>query len=110
MNEPLFRPINFEADVGDCTGRFSVDGIVESHAEPVRNPVNRAPGLSHGAFCVGCCCALMLLLFTAGVMNLLWVAVLAVLVLLQKALPYPRVATTATGTAMAVVGLVLVLC
>ena len=26
-----------------CTGRFSVDGIVNSHAEPVRNPVNRAP-------------------------------------------------------------------
>ena len=43
MNEPLFRPINFEADVSACTGRFSVDGIVNSHAGPVRNPVNRAP-------------------------------------------------------------------
>ena len=42
MNEPLFRPINFEADVSACTGRFSVDGIVDT-AEPVRNPVNRAP-------------------------------------------------------------------
>jgi len=43
MNEPLSRPINFEADVGACTGRFSVAGIVDSHAEPVRNPTNRAP-------------------------------------------------------------------
>ena len=43
MDEPLFRPINFEADLSACTGRFSVDGIVNSHAEPVRNPVNRAP-------------------------------------------------------------------
>jgi len=66
-------------------------------------------GLSHGLFCVGCCWALMLLLFTAGVMNLLWVAVLAVFVLVQKILPYPRVATTVAGLAMAVVGVVLVL-
>jgi predicted metal-binding membrane protein len=37
-------------------------------------------------------------------MNLLWVAGLAVLVLVQKILPYGRVTTTATGTAMAVIG------
>ena len=41
--DPLFRPINFEVDVSACTGRFSVDGVVTSHAEPVRNPVNRKP-------------------------------------------------------------------
>jgi len=29
--------------VSACTGRFSVDGVVNSHAGPVRNPVNRAP-------------------------------------------------------------------
>jgi predicted metal-binding membrane protein len=61
-------------------------------------------GACHGVFCVGCCWALMLLLFSAGVMNLLWVAGLAVLVLVQKILPYGRVTTTATGTAMAVIG------
>jgi len=66
-------------------------------------------GVLHGAFCVGCCWALMLLLFVAGVMNLLWVAALAVLVLVQKVVPYPRTATTVAGAAMAVVGLVLVL-
>jgi predicted metal-binding membrane protein len=65
-------------------------------------------GISHGTFCVGCCWALMMLLFTAGVMNLLWVAALAILVLVQKVVPYARITTTATGTAMAVVGLVLV--
>jgi predicted metal-binding membrane protein len=64
-------------------------------------------GLLHGTFCVGCCWGLMLLLFTAGVMNLAWVALLAVIVLLQKVLPYPRVATTIAGTALAVVGLIL---
>ena len=50
----------------------------------------------------------MLLLFTAGVMNLLWVAALAVIVLVQKVLPYPRMATTMAGTALAVVGLLLI--
>lgn len=41
-------------------------------------------GLRHGAYCVGCCWALMALLFVNGVMNLLWVAVLAAFVLMEK--------------------------
>jgi predicted metal-binding membrane protein len=41
-------------------------------------------GLHHGAYCVGCCWALMALLFVNGVMNLLWVAVLAAFVLMEK--------------------------
>jgi predicted metal-binding membrane protein len=65
-------------------------------------------GVVHGAFCVGCCWALMLLLFTAGVMNLLWVAVLAVLVLVQKLLPYQRATTMVTGGAMLIVGVSLI--
>ncbi|MDQ3198533.1 MAG: DUF2182 domain-containing protein [Verrucomicrobiota bacterium] len=46
-------------------------------------------GLEHGLFCTGCCWALMALLFVLGVMNLLWIAVLTVLVCLEKILP-PR--------------------
>jgi predicted metal-binding membrane protein len=41
-------------------------------------------GLRHGAYCLGCCWSLMLLLFVAGVMNLLWVALLSVFVLTEK--------------------------
>ena len=41
-------------------------------------------GVRHGALCLGCCWALMTLLFVAGVMNLLWVAAIAGLVLLEK--------------------------
>lgn len=44
-------------------------------------------GLRHGAFCVGCCWGLMLLLFVGGVMNLAWVALLAVVVLAEKVAP-----------------------
>jgi predicted metal-binding membrane protein len=41
-------------------------------------------GLLHGLFCIGCCWALMALLFVAGVMNLLWVAAIAMFVLVEK--------------------------
>jgi len=42
-------------------------------------------GLQHGAYCLGCCWALMGLLFVGGVMNLLWVAALAGFILIEKA-------------------------
>ena len=41
-------------------------------------------GFLHGLFCIGCCWALMMLLFVAGVMNLLWVAAIATFVLVEK--------------------------
>jgi predicted metal-binding membrane protein len=41
-------------------------------------------GVWHGVFCVGCCGLLMALLFVLGVMNLLWIAALAALVLVEK--------------------------
>lgn len=56
-------------------------------------------GFEHGAYCVGCCWMLMALLFVGGVMNLLWVAVLAAFVLLEKLSPpgpwFPRISGTA---------------
>ena len=44
-------------------------------------------GLRHGAYCLGCCWLLMLVLFVAGVMNLAWVAMLSVVVLIEKVAP-----------------------
>jgi predicted metal-binding membrane protein len=44
-------------------------------------------GVEHGAYCLGCCWALMTLLFFGGVMNLYWIAGLAVMVLLEKTIP-----------------------
>jgi len=46
-----------------------------------------AMGVRHGAFCAGCCWMLMALLFVAGVMNMLWVAAITLLVLLEKVAP-----------------------
>jgi predicted metal-binding membrane protein len=45
-------------------------------------------GLRHGSYCVGCCWALMALLFAGGIMNVLWIAALALLVLLEKVTPF----------------------
>ena len=47
-------------------------------------------GAMHGAFCVGCCWMLMALLFVGGVMNLVWIALLTLLVLLEKLVPGGR--------------------
>jgi predicted metal-binding membrane protein len=44
-------------------------------------------GLKHGAYCTGCCWFLMALLFVAGVMNVWWIAIIAVFVLLEKVAP-----------------------
>lgn len=44
-------------------------------------------GLRHGLSCVGCCWALMLLLFVGGVMNLLWIAAITAFVLMEKLAP-----------------------
>jgi predicted metal-binding membrane protein len=43
-------------------------------------------GALHGSYCVGCCWMLMALLFVGGVMNVIWIAALAILVLIEKAL------------------------
>ena len=44
-------------------------------------------GAMHGAYCIGCCWMLMALLFVGGVMNLIWLAALAILVLIEIVLP-----------------------
>lgn len=49
-----------------------------------------AMGLHHGGYCLGCCWVLMLLLFVGGVMNMLWIAGLALYVLLEKVMPAGR--------------------
>ena len=61
-------------------------------------------GVSHGVYCLGCCWALMCVLFAVGVMNLLWVAALTVLVLLEKAGPFGAIAARVTGVIMMAVG------
>jgi predicted metal-binding membrane protein len=64
-------------------------------------------GLEHGLYCVGCCWVLMALLFVAGVMNLLWVAVISLFVLAEKVLPKGELVGRLGGTVLLVAGVVV---
>jgi predicted metal-binding membrane protein len=57
-------------------------------------------GMRHGTSCLGCCWALMCVLFAVGVMNLIWVAALALLVLIEKIGPAGTLFARASGLLM----------
>ena len=61
-------------------------------------------GVRHGAYCVGCCWALMALLLVGGVMNVLWIVLLALLILLEKVTPFGRQIALLAGTILVVAG------
>ncbi|MDX6199110.1 MAG: hypothetical protein QOJ79_2261 [Actinomycetota bacterium] len=64
-------------------------------------------GVSHGAYCLGCCWALMAVLFAVGLMNLTWMAAIAVVFLAEKNWEYGVALTRVVGGATAVFGLVV---
>ena len=63
-------------------------------------------GAHHGAYCLGCCWTLMAVLFVVGVMNLMWVAVIAALVLLEKTAQTAVSVSRIVGATMIIVGLI----
>lgn len=62
-------------------------------------------GVTHGLYCLGCCWVLMFLLFVGGVMNLLWVAALSAMVLIEKLVPPERWISQIGGVLLAAYGL-----
>lgn len=64
-------------------------------------------GIEHGVYCVGCCWLLMSLLFVVGVMNLLWVAVIAAFVLIEKLVPQGETTAKINGVALLALALFL---
>jgi predicted metal-binding membrane protein len=65
-------------------------------------------GTKHGAWCVGCCWALMASLFALGVMSIAWMAFVAALIAAEKTLPWGRVATYGTAAVLLTLGVLLV--
>jgi predicted metal-binding membrane protein len=61
-------------------------------------------GIEHGTYCVGCCWALMCMLFVVGVMNLAWVAAMTIFVLVEKIGPSGALVARAAGAAMIAAG------
>jgi|SRR5712671_3505511 len=78
-------------------------GFKQGIAAPIRL------GLRHGFYCIGCCWALMALLFVGGVMNIAWIAAIAILVLAEKAIPAGRIVVRVAGVGLAAGGLWLLL-
>ena len=66
-----------------------------------------AMGLKHGGYCLGCCWAVMLLLFVAGAMNLAWIVFLTAVVAAEKLLPPTRWLSAGIGTCFLLAGLAL---
>jgi predicted metal-binding membrane protein len=62
-------------------------------------------GVEHGAYCVGCCWGLMVILFTLGVMSLFWMGVVAALIFAQKVLPYGDRLTQVSAFAFVALGI-----
>jgi predicted metal-binding membrane protein len=65
-------------------------------------------GAKHGAWCVGCCWALMAALFALGVMSLAWMAFIAGLIALEKLIPSRRLATYGTAVLLLALGVMVI--
>ena len=66
-------------------------------------------GLEHGAWCVGCCWALMAALFALGVMSLAWMALVAGLIAVEKLLPWKALANRTVAIVLLVLGLAIMI-
>jgi predicted metal-binding membrane protein len=64
-------------------------------------------GTKNGAWCVGCCWALMASLFALGVMSIAWMAFIAGLIAVEKTIPWRRIATVGTTAILLALGVLL---
>ena len=103
-----------------CAGAFQFSPLKQACLSTCRSPLSFimtewrsgttgafVMGLKHGIYCTACCWLLMALLFVLGVMNLLWIAALAVFILIEKTFPRVRYLSFATGTVLIAWGLVV---
>ena len=102
-NSPLFRS---KSSLHQCQSPVSFltsrGGFTSSALKAARL------GVAHGLYCLGCCWALMVLLFVGGVMNVLWIAGIAILILVGKSLPWGQWIARVGGVALAGAGLWLI--
>jgi hypothetical protein len=62
-------------------------------------------GIEHGAWCVGCCWALMAALFALGVMSIGWMALIAALIAIEKLLPWKAFANRGVALLLVALGI-----
>jgi predicted metal-binding membrane protein len=66
-------------------------------------------GIEHGAWCIGCCWALMAALFALGVMSIGWMLLIAALIAIEKLVPWKTSATRTIATALSALGIAVAL-
>jgi predicted metal-binding membrane protein len=64
-------------------------------------------GVVHGSYCVGCCFGLFVILFAVGVMSLFWMAFIAAVIFIEKALPFGERASRVFALAFILLGLLI---
>ena len=84
-------------------------GFILSHDFRRGAPGAFAAGIAHGAFCLGCCWALMAILLVLGLMNLAWMAALSAVFLLEKNWSRGVTLARAVGVALAIFGIAVIL-
>jgi predicted metal-binding membrane protein len=65
-------------------------------------------GLLHGAYCLGCCWLLFVILFPLGIMNVGAMAAVTLIIFAEKTLPWPRLAPYATAVALVLYGALVI--
>lgn len=88
-----------------CRSPMSV--FTHARGDPARPVVAVKIGALHGAYCLGCCWALMAVLVAVGTMHLAWMAVLAIVIFVEKVVPRGDAFATVVAVLAAVVGLAL---
>jgi predicted metal-binding membrane protein len=89
--------------LGKC--RSPLGALLGSWRSGARGAVSM--GARNGAWCVGCCWALMLSLFALGIMSIVWMAFIAAVIAVEKLLPWRRIATYGVAALLFAAGLLL---
>lgn len=116
VNEPWFAGLIFIA-----AGAYQFSPLKQACLSKCREPMAHflshwtvepigvyRMGLTQGLYCLGCCFALMTLAFVAGLMNVIWMAGLGLLMLLEKALPHHAPLVYGTGVGLIVAGVAMI--
>ena len=86
--------------------RKPMDFIVTSWRDGATSALEM--GLLHGAYCLGCCWLLFVILFPLGIMNLGAMAAVTLLIFAEKTLPWPRVAPYSAAVALVLYGVLVI--
>jgi predicted metal-binding membrane protein len=65
-------------------------------------------GMDHGAYCLGCCWGLMLVLFVVGIMNIAWMGVLALIIFVEKTTKHGILVSRLVGCSLIVLGILMI--